>query len=595
MVKKKIAKSTLTSAAPVRHLLHLLAENTDSIILLQDPAGTYVYFNGAGTFGLEPGDLIGKKAEDCFPPAVAKKFNNQFRRCLKTGKPVSLELSVFLKKKHIWLIDRKYPIRNKKGRIIAVGTLARDISDHKTAELSLKASEEKFKTVFYTSPSLAAITEVETGRYIDVNAAFERVMGYTKAQAVGKTSFELGIWISPADRERVIDHFLTQGRKECVEVDLRARSGEIKRMLFAVDVVTFSDGKKYLFTSAVDITRRTLIENVLRDSEYKFRELFANMGSCAAIYAAVDNGRDFVFKDLNKAAEKTEEIARGDCIDRKVTEVFPGVKQFGLLEVLQRVWQTGTPEHLPVTLYQDERVSGWKENYVYKLPSDELVVVYDDVTQRKKAEDALKASLKEKEILLREINHRVKNNLQIINSLFNLQASRVSDRRLKSVLMENFARVRSIALVHEKLYQAANLERIVMRGYFIDLVATISGSFGIDPRVIAIAVDVDDTIEFGIDKAINCGLIVNELVTNAIKYAFPDQRKGSITITLYKDSREHYVLSVSDNGVGLPADFKLEQAKTLGLELVATLATNLGIAHMEGGEGTRYSIVMKSE
>ncbi|MBN1198096.1 MAG: PAS domain S-box protein [Bacteroidales bacterium] len=130
-------------------------------------------------------------------------------------------------------------------------------------------------------------------------------------------------------------------------------------------------------------------EQVVVESEVRFRELFQNMRSCVAIYKAVDEGNDFEFLDFNRAGEKTEKITKEEVIGKRVSDVFPGVRDFGLLDVFQRVWKTGTPEHHPISQYKDGRIAGWRENYVYKLPSGEIVALYDDVTERKQAEETL--------------------------------------------------------------------------------------------------------------------------------------------------------------------------------------------------------------
>jgi PAS domain S-box-containing protein len=138
-----------------------------------------------------------------------------------------------------------------------------------------------------------------------------------------------------------------------------------------------------------DITDRKLAEEALQISETRFRELFNNMSSGVAVYEAVDDGSDFVFKDFNMAGQRMEKTSREDAVGKRVTEIFPGVKEMGLLDVLRRVWQTGRAEQHPTTLYKDGRISGWRENNVYKLPSGEIVAVYDDVTERKWAEEKL--------------------------------------------------------------------------------------------------------------------------------------------------------------------------------------------------------------
>ncbi|MCG8343272.1 MAG: PAS domain S-box protein [Chlorobiales bacterium] len=128
----------------------------------------------------------------------------------------------------------------------------------------------------------------------------------------------------------------------------------------------------------------------LKESEERFRQLFENISSGVAVYDAVDGGNDFVFRDFNKSAEKIDKLGKNDVIGKSIQEVFPGVKKFGLFDALQRVWKTGTPEHRPLSMYEDERVAGWRENYIFKLPGGEVVTVYDDITHEKQVEEKLK-------------------------------------------------------------------------------------------------------------------------------------------------------------------------------------------------------------
>lgn len=127
-------------------------------------------------------------------------------------------------------------------------------------------------------------------------------------------------------------------------------------------------------------------EDDFKEYQAKFKALFKNVSSGVAIYEAKNDGEDFVFVDFNPAAEETDQIKKEELIGKSVTEVFPGVKEFGLFDVFRRVYKTGTPEHHPVSVYKDERIAGWRENYVYKLPSGQIVAVYDDITARKRSE-----------------------------------------------------------------------------------------------------------------------------------------------------------------------------------------------------------------
>ncbi len=139
-----------------------------------------------------------------------------------------------------------------------------------------------------------------------------------------------------------------------------------------------------------DITKSKQAEQAIQESESRFRELFDHISSGVAIYEAKDNGRDFIIKDFNRAAEKINNIKKQDIIGKSVLKVFPGVKDFDLFKIFQEAYKTGKPQHHPISLYKDQRITGWRDNHVYKLPSGEIVAVYDDITARKKAEEEIR-------------------------------------------------------------------------------------------------------------------------------------------------------------------------------------------------------------
>jgi PAS domain S-box-containing protein len=200
--------------------------------------------------------------------------------------------------------------------------------------------------------------------------------------------------------------------------------------------------------------------------------------------------------------------------------------------------------------------------------------IIQDISERKLAEEQLKGSLREKETLLKEIHHRVKNNLQVISSMLHLQSARAVDKEILIALKESQNRVDTMALIHEKLYQSKDLTVIPMAGYIGDLITNLYISFGISDAAIKAVIHVAD-VNFNISTAIPCGLIINELVTNCLKHAFPEGRKGEIMVSLQPRIEGAYELIVSDNGVGFPEDIDFRDTESLGLKLVISLIDQL--------------------
>jgi len=211
-----------------------------------------------------------------------------------------------------------------------------------------------------------------------------------------------------------------------------------------------------------------------------------------------------------------------------------------------------------------------------------------DITERKLVETRLRSSLKEKEVLLKEVHHRVKNNLQIVSSMLNLQMEKLSDAKAIELFKESQNRVRSIALFHEKLYQSRDLGRVEIADYLKGLANGLFATYGVNPDDIVLAVDTED-IPLGVDAAISCGLIVNELVSNSLKHAFPERRKGQVEVTL-RSAGTDVVLEVADNGAGFPANLDFRSPGTLGLKLVAIFAEQVGgTMDLTREHGTRFS------
>ena len=198
-----------------------------------------------------------------------------------------------------------------------------------------------------------------------------------------------------------------------------------------------------------------------------------------------------------------------------------------------------------------------------------------DISDRKQKEERIQTALKEKDILLGEIHHRVKNNLQVVNSLLDLQIDRIQDNVVLDMLRESQNRIKSMALIHQTLYESRDFVQVDFSNFLDAMAPTLVSSYGVDPDRITLSIDAVE-VQLPISAAIPCGLVINELISNALKHAFPDNRHGEIRIRLARDSDTHAMLSVSDDGIGIPEALDLSRSATLGLQLVNLLTDQLG-------------------
>jgi PAS domain S-box-containing protein len=219
-----------------------------------------------------------------------------------------------------------------------------------------------------------------------------------------------------------------------------------------------------------------------------------------------------------------------------------------------------------------------------------FMVFVRDVTLRRLAEEEIKESLKEKEVLLREIHHRVKNNLQIVSSLIRLQASRLEDSCARAQCAETLERINSITLLHEKLYLSKNLAKVDFGEYVPNLVSSLQTAYLVDGRKVKMEIEIRD-VTLGLETAVPCGLIITELVSNALKYAFPGDRQGCIRIEMWRPAGQTISLRIADTGVGLPETPESGRPQSLGLTLVSTLVRQLkGTLEIGSDAGSQFTI-----
>jgi len=257
---------------------------------------------------------------------------------------------------------------------------------------------------------------------------------------------------------------------------------------------------------------------------------------------------------------------------------------------------SGVPQNFETSFYhQDTGLTSWMEVYlnpIYGVDNkiNEISGIGHDITEKKHSEERLKQSLKEKEVLLKEVHHRVKNNLQVISSILNLQSSYVKDRKTLEILRESQNRIKSMAYIHESLYQTKDFSSINFAEYVTNLSTNLVHSYQSFEEQVELDLKIQD-LYLNLDLAIPCGLIINEILSNALKYAFPNNRKGKISIGLSHKNQE-ITLIIKDNGIGLPDHIDYKNTESLGLQLVVTLADQLGGSiKLDRLKGTKFTIV----
>jgi PAS domain S-box-containing protein len=382
---------------------------------------------------------------------------------------------------------------------------------------------------------------------------------------------------------------ITERKK--VELALQESEERLRTLINAMpDIVAFKDGEgRWLEANDFDL-RLFQLEHVDYTGK-KDSELAAFSTFYREAFLACEESDEISWK-ARTATRSDEVIPRPDGPPMtfdiiKVPTFYPDGRRKGLVVVGRDV--TGRKRvEAELKLYQEQL-----EDLV-RARTDELAEANDnlmaEIAERRRAEEKVLASLREKEILLKEVHHRVKNNLQIISSLLDLQSYSLSDAQARSFFRDSQERIKTMALVHEQLYKSKDLSYIEFGDYLRNLAASLACSFIGSSERIAVTVETD-AFALDIDEAIPCGLIVNELISNALKHAFPDDCDGEISVICRSDSDGLVTLDVSDNGAGIPPDIDIRTTETLGLQIVNMLTNQLrGTIDLERTNGTLFRI-----
>ncbi|MGD2249363.1 MAG: PAS domain S-box protein [Candidatus Methanofastidiosia archaeon] len=491
------------------------------------------------------------------------------------------------------------PLSDYHGLPMGRAVVLRDITDRRRVERAEKYRllAENVRDVIWTMDMNLQFTYMSPSVKQLRGYTAEEVMTQSLDEVLTPSSVKLATEVFVEELAKISQGFIDANTTKTLELEHKCKDGstvwaEVK-MTGLFDVHGNLTG---ILGVSRDISERKKAEELLHESEEKFRKIFEQAND-----AIVLMDRYGTIRDLNKKCEEIFGYNRDEVIGKnfKDTGALNSENIRKAVDVTNHISKDKTS--MPLTLMELElkHKNGTKiftevsVGFIKKKGRIEgILAILRDVTERKKAEEKISTSLKEKEVLLREIHHRVKNNIQIISSLLNLQSRYIEDKKYAEMLKESQDRIRSMALIHEKLYQSKNLGDIDFGGYIDTLVKALFRSYGVNQEQVVPTVSVEG-VSLEIDYAIPCGLIINELVSNVLRHAFPDGR-GEIMITL-RSIGDSIELKISDNGVGIPEDIDFRNTKSLGLHLVTILVEDQlgGEIHLDRRCGTTFTITFK--
>ncbi|MEA1935856.1 MAG: histidine kinase dimerization/phosphoacceptor domain -containing protein [Thermodesulfobacteriota bacterium] len=453
--------------------------------------------------------------------------------------------------------------------------LEKESDKRKQVEEALRRSEDCYRTLFDNNPIETMIVDREA-----------RITGYNlarKRSGIRLPDINNDVMYKDYAGKHKINMF--EELMECIRSGISKEFPEQKYRdkFLDIKIAPFSEGA---IITSINVTDRMQAEEELRESEARYRSVFENTGTATVIIE-----EDMIISMANKEFEKfsgysREEIeGKMDWTDYIVKEDLERMKEY---HVKRRESEEEVPIDYAFRLVDRQGNIKDISLRIGMVPgTKQSVASLTDITP-------LKKSLKEKEILLQEIHHRVKNNMQVISSLLNLQSQYVKDKESLEMFKESRNRILSMAFVHEKLYQSEDLTKINFNDYIRSITRHLLRTCSIDPGAVRLNINCSDVF-LDINKAVPCGLIINELISNSLKHAFPEGKKGEITIDFHPDRDNRLTLVVSDTGTGFPEDINISDAKTLGLQLISALTDQLkGTLEIERDGGTAFKITFKA-
>ncbi|MCF7883660.1 MAG: PAS domain S-box protein [Candidatus Cloacimonetes bacterium] len=531
---------------------------------------------------IKPENAIGKTATELFQVEDAP-FLDIYAKVAESSEPYMFE-QYFPPLQKYFLISVFSP---QKGEF---ATVFQDITNRKQAEEELRASEERFQKMLSVVPDMISIQDPQ------MNILYSNWQGFAEV---------------PKNRQNTNTKCYNTYRNfdnicpDCQAKSVMESRKPIHKTLqlpdgkwFDVRVIPILDKNSNveMFMEWVrDITNRKQAEEALKQSEQKYRSL---VSTTSEGFWMIDNKSNTI--DVNKALCKMLEYEEKEMIGRSIFDFVEG-ENIEIFRKQVKDSETKKQRYYEIVLSSK---SGKKIPAIFNTTSqfDEngkrvgSFAFITDITKRKKAEKLIEKSLREKETLLRELYHRTKNNMQVISSMLSLQTRSTENEMLKTAYKDINSKIKSMALVHKKLYESQDLSNLNLKEYISDLIALIWQANSIQVKNIEFKYEVEE-IMANLDMVIPLGLAINELISNAIKHAFPNDRNGNLSLKLYKTRDKYINLEIEDDGAGIGKDLDLRQSKSMGLQIFFNLIEYQlrGKVEYKTENGLKWSIKIKDE
>ncbi|MFO0879053.1 MAG: PAS domain S-box protein [Gemmataceae bacterium] len=467
--------------------------------------------------------------------------------------------------------------------------LATDITPRKRTEAALRESEARFRSAFELAPIGMSLVAPD-GRYLQVNRPLCDIIGYTESElltSVYQTHLHPDdLHLALAGSQRLLTG---ETALEVIETRCIHKTGAIRLVQLTTSIYRDPEGHpQYFISHVIDITDRKAAERALANQQAVLRQFIKSMPGAVAMF-----DREMRYLHLSDRWLVEFNLEGQDLIGRCHYEVFPGLPE--RFRVNHQRSLAGSVERCDEEEYVFEDGSKewmqWECRPWYDAEGaiGGIILFILNITARHLAEEKLRTSLHEKEVLLREVHHRVKNNLQIISTLLDLQSDHTQDPPALEMFRESRDRVKAMALMHERMYRSKDLARIHFAEYVEQLMRDLKRTYQRPGVEIALQMTLDGT-SLPLDQAIPCGLLLNELVSNCFKHAFVGRTTGKIEVFLSNQGNGSE-LTVADNGVGFPAHLDFRATTTFGLQLVQTLVAQLhGTIDLDSRAGSRFIV-----